>query len=541
MKKNLSGLLILALSVLTAAAAETSPQTQDYWVDAKLSLRDLDRPEILGGSNCQASQANFHGCVSAINAIALPASLRLLPTSLVSSGSGEMNTISTFGSLSLVKLSPAVKTEARSLFDLVEKEKVKRIKLDAAMKSAFVAKNSVNFIQAIEQVIAAAKVKPEHESTVTAAAFNAYLQEALDPHSHIKPRAEVEAGSASVKITGIGVNIQEFGEYIVVQSVIDGGPAKKAGVLANDLILSVDGFDVRGVGVDETSNKIRGASGTTVRMKVMRLGREIPVKMVRQQVDIENITTDLMQVEGQKLGYLKLKTFSDGTACTTMAEKIIVNLESEGARGLILDLRDNGGGLIEQAVCMGGLFVGANKVIVGIKNLETGKTAKMKSNVPELTDLPLIVLINANSASASEVLSGALQDYKRAWLVGDRSFGKATVQADITGYLQNQAIIFYKTVERFYQPSGRTNQLTGIQPDFVVPAKLGAPAEELFTLREGDFYANAFKAVGTEWKQPRAKAAAALKTCLDKNQNPEDTQDSQLQAAKTLLLCGLKK
>jgi carboxyl-terminal processing protease len=179
--------------------------------------------------------------------------------------------------------------------------------------------------------------------------------------------------------------------------------------------------------------------------------------------------------------------------------------------GLVLDLRGNLGGLIDQAVCIGGLFLG-REVVVKVKDLDRDSFEELSSSKPAATDLPLVVLIDAGSASASEIVSGAIQDHQRGWLLGERSFGKGTVQANMNFW--NDKIVFYRTVQRFYQPTGRTNQQVGISPDFEVPATPSATEEDRFRLREADIFPHGLGAVGPMWAQPRPEEARKVNGCV---------------------------
>jgi carboxyl-terminal processing protease len=234
----------------------------------------------------------------------------------------------------------------------------------------------------------------------------------------------------------------------------------------------------------------------------------------------------------------------DRNACEVIGQKI-EKLTADGAKGLVFDLRGNGGGLLDEAICIGGLFAG-QKVIVKVKDLEANSFEDKPSFHDSITSLPLVILIDAGSASASEVVSGAMQDHRRAWILGERSFGKGTVQAPQP--FLSRDIVLFRTIQRFYQPLGRTNQLVGIFPDFEVPATPDATADERFRLREADIYPHALKAESGDWKQPRPDEVSAVGACVAKDSLAKKAYaaakakkaavDYQLLSAEEVLKCG---
>jgi carboxyl-terminal processing protease len=252
-------------------------------------------------------------------------------------------------------------------------------------------------------------------------------------------------------------------------------------------------------------------------------------------------------------------------------------LAAQGAQALILDLRANPGGIVQEAVCMGGIFVG-NQKIVEMKRFSDQATREVNENAPGhpyfplddehtrfttlpfyTTDLPMVTLINGSSASASEILSGALQDYKRSWLVGDRTYGKASVQINdkpfsITDQLplfEEPKMTLFSTEARFYQPFGRTNQIVGIVPDFSVDPIPHATEEQKFVLREADSYTNALPAVGAPWVNPRSAEIATISQCVKATGTAEKMYDAhkddtirgdfQVYSAEDILKCALSQ
>lgn len=183
-------------------------------------------------------------------------------------------------------------------------------------------------------------------------------------------------------------------------------------------------------------------------------------------------------------------------------------------KGIIFDVRSNGGGLVDQATCIGGLFVG-KKTILQSKDIRNGQLGaeftQYVSEEEQITQLPMTILINGGSASASEILAGALQDYQRAWVVGTTSFGKGTMQGG-GQLIHDPTLVLFQTIARFYQPSGRTNQMVGIQPDFQVYARPDMTDEEKIENREIDLTPTALPAIGPEWVQTRQPEIDAIQS-----------------------------
>ncbi len=261
---------------------------------------------------------------------------------------------------------------------------------------------------------------------------------------------------------GVGIEIgMEKGRPIVI-SPIEGTPAFKAGIRSGDIILEIDGEDTSNMNLMDVVRKIRGKPGTKVNLTIMRKGTDKPIK-----VDLERAIIKVESVKWGKIqdvGYIRLSQFTDGVSKDV--EKAIKALTSQGVKGIVLDLRNDPGGLLTEAIGVSELFLKEGKLIVytKAKNGETNKYfSRRKPTLPE--NIPLVVLINKGSASASEIVAGALQDYKRALLVGERSFGKASVQNIIP--LEDGSAIKL-TVAHYYTPLGRLIDKKGIQPDIEV-------------------------------------------------------------------------
>jgi carboxyl-terminal processing protease len=265
---------------------------------------------------------------------------------------------------------------------------------------------------------------------------------------------------------GVGIVIQSDKGSIKAVAVIDDAPAQKAGVKANDTILQIDGTPITGFKLDDVQKKMRGPSGTKVTLTVSRAGVKDPIdiKLVRAQVPVEPVTS---KREGS-VGYIKIPAFNDHTDSGLQAS--VAKLKREigpGIKGYIIDLRDDGGGVLDQAISVADDFLEGGEIL-SMRGRKPEDTERFDAHPGDITGgKPVIVLINGGTASASEIVSGALQDHKRARIVGTTSFGKGSVQTIIP--LNNgEDGALHMTTARYYTPSGRTIQAEGIVPDVVV-------------------------------------------------------------------------
>ena len=286
------------------------------------------------------------------------------------------------------------------------------------------------------------------------------VQASGDPYTEYLPPKDAEdfEGQLNGTFEGIGALLgkNENGNVIII-SPIDGFPAKKAGLQPRDVIVEINGEDALQLTTDQAVDKIRGPKGTTVKLRIIRDGKEdLKFDIVREEINIPSVETKTL--EGN-IGYIKVSRFGDDT--TTLTREAAEKLKAAGVKKIILDLRGNPGGYLESAVDVSSLWLDNKIVLQEKRDGVVIKTYKSRGDAP-LLGISTVVLIDEGSASASEIVAGALHDNKVATLMGVKSFGKGSVQQPQN--LQNGAILKV-TIARWFTPNGKNIDKEGIQPD----------------------------------------------------------------------------
>jgi carboxyl-terminal processing protease len=266
---------------------------------------------------------------------------------------------------------------------------------------------------------------------------------------------------------GLGIEVTQEEGLIKVVAPIDETPAAKAGIRAGDIITHLDGEAVQGLTLNQAVDKMRGQVNTKIQLRITRKGAEKPleVSIVRDVIRVKSVRS---RIEGEDVGYIRISSFNEQT--TDGLKKAITDLTAqippEKLKGFILDLRNNPGGLLDQAISVSDTFLERGE-IVSTRGRDAEETQRFNARPGDLIKgRPLIVLINGGSASASEIVAGALQDQKRATVIGTRSFGKGSVQTIIPLGSGNGALRL--TTARYFTPSGKSIQAKGITPDIEV-------------------------------------------------------------------------
>jgi len=304
--------------------------------------------------------------------------------------------------------------------------------------------------------------KPE-ESKLVESAINGMLT-SLDPHSSYMDAKSFRDMQVQTRgeFGGLGIEVTMEEGLVKVVTPIDETPAARAGIMANDIITQIDDEQVQGLTLNQAVEKMRGPVNTSVKLTVQRKERKEPleVKLTRETIRIRPVRA---RVEGD-IGYLRVTQFNEQTfeALRTAIEKTSSEIGQEKLKGYVVDLRNNPGGLLDQAIMVSDAFLDRGE-IVSTRGRNAEETQRFNAKPGDLTKgKPIVVLINGGSASASEIVAGALQDHKRATVLGTRSFGKGSVQT-IIPLGGNGAVRL--TTARYYTPAGRSIQAKGIDPN----------------------------------------------------------------------------
>ncbi len=332
----------------------------------------------------------------------------------------------------------------------------------------------------------------------------------LDPHSSYLDAQSFKYMNEQTKgkFGGLGIEVTMENGVVKVVSPIDDTPATKAGLKPGDYITHIDGEQVVGMSLNDAVDKMRGTVGSKVKLSIRRLNvKPFDVTLKREEIKIQSVKS---AIKGDDVAYIRITSFSEDT--DKMIEKALKKAQKElkgNLKGIVIDVRNNPGGLLDQAVNVSDLFLDKGE-IVSTRSKNAEDTVKYNAKSGDIAKgLPIVVLVNDGSASASEIVAGALQDHKRAVILGEKTFGKGSVQTVIP---LGKYGAMRLTTARYYTPSGRSIQATGIVPDVEVkPAKV-EEIDKGVNFSEAEF--------GNALKNDAAEA---------QKKNPDKTKDDELQ------------
>jgi carboxyl-terminal processing protease len=311
-------------------------------------------------------------------------------------------------------------------------------------------------------------VERPDEQKLVESAINGMLT-SLDPHSsYMDPKSyrDMQVQTRG-EFGGLGIEVTQEEGFVKVVTPIDDTPASRAGIMAGDLISAIDDEAVQGLTLNQAVDKMRGPVNTSVKLTVLRGAQKEPreVKLTRAVIQIKSVRS---RQEGEDIGYIRITQFSEQTfdGVKQALQKFQQDMPGDKLKGYVLDLRNNPGGLLDQSVSVSNAFLDKGE-IVSTRGRNADETQRYNARPGDISKgKPVIVLINGGSASASEIVAGALQDHKRATILGTRSFGKGSVQTIIPLGQNNGALRL--TTARYYTPSGRSIQAKGIDPDIQI-------------------------------------------------------------------------
>ena len=361
-------------------------------------------------------------------------------------------------------------------------------------------------------------VEPVDEKQLMHGAIKGML-DTLDPHTQFMPPdvfKEMKIDTSG-EFGGLGIEISRRDDNLVVVTPIDDTPAQRAGIKSGDIVLKIDDESTRNMEVARATQKMRGPAGKKVLLTIMRDGFAAPREfaIIRDHIRIASVESALYD----GIGHVKVKNFQERTDASLYKELEKLRAQNGGRelRGLVLDLRNNPGGLLDQAIAISDRFLPGGLPIVSTRGRSASQYTEEKSKDRDTEkNYPVVILVNAGSASASEIVAGALQDHHRATLMGIPTFGKGSVQTVIE---MEDGSGLKLTIARYFTPSGRSIQETGIIPDFIVPETEGGSAGNAQQLREKDLKRH-FKG------EAALPELATLKASLPPNLKPWPVSDA---------------
>ena len=449
--KNSVGVLFLSLRVFVVAivmglAMPVSQETgmvskvktfEKYWAETGLKSADLE--DLVQDYSCVSSLRYFLACVNATSAVLYRSDRALVRQ-------GDQLQANPLGA-AVRDLSERETLEPWRKFYLSQPETAKKL----------------SFLSLLKNVLL--EGTPDYEATV-AAGLNGFLSVFKDPHTYIMPLDYFNqvVAKSSPKTKSIGVVISRTASHYFIRKIYQKSPADEAGLKKGDFLISINGKDVSDLTFVHVNDLIR-SENERIHLKVLRGQENLDLVVERKEVELSAVNAEVLQ-QGRRVGLLSINKFSKDSC--ELTEKAIKGLMAANIEGLILDLRDNSGGQIDEAACIAGLFLGPKKKLFTLQFFDTSRDREeVFSQKPLLYGAALAILVNRGSASASELLAGSLRDYGRALLVGETTFGKGTFQEGEVWNL-NSKIGLFSSKGFYILPSGFSPQMYGLKPDVEV-------------------------------------------------------------------------
>jgi carboxyl-terminal processing protease len=358
--------------------------------------------------------------------------------------------------------------------------------MPTALRNALVGDSQARLVNQVLNTISQNYYRPVDRNQLLNKGLGAMVASLNDPFSRYYDPAAYRAflQQSNPHLSGVGIDVLPNPKGLLVVDVFPGAPAAKAGVRHGDLIVAVNGVKLAGHTADFASRLIRGPAGTRVSLTVTRAGRELTFSIQRARVAVPVASGDIVKYHGFRIGSLRLTTFNSGSGAELRSD--VANVLHQHAQALILDLRENGGGLLDEAVNAASIFIPDGTIVTTRGRAQPTQVYTAKGNAIG-GGIPMVVLVDRNTASASEIVTGALRDRGRATVVGTRTFGKGVFQ-EILPISNGGALDI--TVGEYFTPNGQNlggggvKEGAGIQPQVYAADKPGAPGDPALTVAE---------------------------------------------------------
>lgn len=417
-------------------STQESSKVEDFWADTNIQLGDLKK--YVNEKKCHVDQKAFLACVNSIL-------LALQKTNFHLQLDGAINEYTSI----LSKADSYNEKQNLSLFVNM---------YSVGLQSRF------NFDQLWSLVL---KLNPESKHKfLIASGINGYLSVMVDPHTYISPTSYFKQVASSNERSKyfLGLSFEKKAGKVYIRKVFKNSDADVAGLKNNDEVLSINGKNLNDMTLADVSNLLKDKYQKSFPFVVKRDQATFVKKINRSYRVLSQVQTEVMD-NGSRIGYIQLSKFAYNICDNVKAE--IEKMRPSTLKGLVLDLRDNPGGLLTEAACLAGLFIGEDKRIFSVKYLEASQEEVALTTSEQVYFGPMVILTNNSSASASELIAGAMQEYNRATIVGEKTFGKGSFQ-EIDMWNNDTDISFFQTKGFYLLPSGETTQLKGVTPDVVL-------------------------------------------------------------------------
>jgi carboxyl-terminal processing protease len=456
---------------------------------AQLELQFSLVQSFLTEDNCKQNRKNLAACVAVVNRLLdySDMSSEFVPGSSSTIAHVFRQEIADFGFAHIRKRESNLGTDLRLV---VEQDKKMRQDRELEWSRMRLLNDDMPF-EKVARWLKYELVDVGNESELTGVAYNTYLSVARDPHSQIIPMTLYKTffGQGTKQFSGFGVDFQRLGDNVFVYEVVDGTPAQRVGLQPYDLLVEVNDTAVAGLSMREILDEIRFAE--PVKLKISRAGKELVFNITKvQNLPMHDVVSTLLGADQSIVGYIKVARFATGVCKTVKGALEYFN--HNDVQSVVLDLRNNTGGDLGEGICLTSLFLAKGSPIVRIENLLGANQDRLfHAPADPTTTLPLYVLVNSRTASASEIFAGVIQEYHRGLILGQRTFGKGTTQVG-RSWSRNpndpasKKFIYLSTVGRFLLPSGYSIQIHGVQPDIAAFGNPWPTEYDQFAIREED-------------------------------------------------------
>jgi carboxyl-terminal processing protease len=498
--------MVLAVGVSLSLSRNTSrdnsrvKSTEDYWAESGLGASALE--DLLEDNTCDSSERYFLACANAVLSVANRYNLAV-------NLNGELHSLEKMPSVEIASEKKQLEPW-RDLFqnNIAKAEKISFFKVWEELKEKHIEKFQLPMM--------------------TGVGLNGFISVFRDPHTYLMPVAMFKEviSKADNRSTSLGIYLGRQNGNYVIRKVTEGSPAATAGLKKGDSLLQVNGTKVSSLLLARVTELLKGDVGDRTRLLVRRDGDYLRFALIRSEITVATVTTRILK--GIKpVAVLTINKFAKEACLRT--KEALETLNAADVRGLLLDLRDNPGGQMEEASCIASLFVGPQQKIFELRYLDpTKKNEEYYGSEEKIFTKPMAVLVNASSASASEIVAGALRDLNRAVLVGERTFGKGSFQEGEL-WTQNKKVALFETKGFYYLPSGRSPQMQGLDPDVKISF------DEILVGREEDQFTNPLRAPELDHKKWTRLYNSS--ECLGMEES-SGLEDQQLNKARQVLFCS---